>query len=458
MPIARGIRRLWRNEFTTLLTQGRSHDDLFDAEINGRRPGAPLTAEEESYYQRWHLPMTGFRNYWYPVMMSSDLTDRPTKRRLLGEDIAFWRDGGKAYALADRCPHRGASLSQGHVRFPGKGTITCPYHGWTFDGKGELRACIQEGPDSPMIGKVHTKVYPVEDRLGVVWVWIGDLEPVPVEEDLPVALKQPGVVNFIHFTPVWRTNWCVLFDNFIDGLHAPYLHRASPQFLLRKLPWRTIGAEPHFDAIEHDGKVLEAPHDGKPGQKRVDQAVFPGLGKFPRRKWWRRLGTRRSPTENFVPGFRPRSFLHGLPSWIHTVHEDQYFTQFIIPIDRDHLYNMCAMTGRHTFSSRLFWTLYYPIYQITHDTLFVGQDHRVLRGTRPGRERLSPWDQDIVRWRKFAVLNARGYWQGGRLGGDGEAANGEAADGLGPDGATLDAAGQNGHGAEAAATAAPTRP
>jgi phenylpropionate dioxygenase-like ring-hydroxylating dioxygenase large terminal subunit len=412
MTIARGLKRLWHNEWSTLLTQGGSHEALFEGEINGRPPGAPLTAEEAAYYQRWRLPEQGFRNYWYPVMMSRHLSSRPAKRRLLGENIVFWRDAGKAHALADRCPHRGASLAAGHVRFPGTGTITCPYHGWTFDGCGNLRACIQEGPESRMVGKVRTKAYPVEERLGVVWVWIGDLEPVPVEEDLPVAMTVPGVHNFIHFTPVWRTNWCLLFDNFIDGLHAPYLHRTSPQFLLHKLPYRTIGVEPYFDSVDHDGRVLEAPHERKPGQVSTDQAEYPGLGKFPRRKWWRKLPSRRAPTENFVPGYQPSSFLHGLPSWIHTVHEDNYFTQFIIPIDRDHLYNMCTMSGRFPKKERRWWTLYYPIYRVTHDTMFIGQDHRVLRETKPGPERLSAWDQDIIQWRKFAVENARGYNQG----------------------------------------------
>ena len=113
-----------------------------------------------------------------------------------------------------------------------------------------------------------------------------------------------------------------------------------------------------------------------------------------------------------MPGFQPRSFLHGLPSYIHTVHEEQYFTQFIIPIDRDHLYSMCAMSGKHTKRTRRWWTFYYPIFCVTHDTLFIGQDHRVLRETKLGRERLSAWDQDLIRWRKFAVENARGYNQG----------------------------------------------
>jgi phenylpropionate dioxygenase-like ring-hydroxylating dioxygenase large terminal subunit len=406
-----GIRRLVHNELTTLLTQGRSHESLFDQEINGRPAGAPRSAEEQSYFRHWQLPELGFRNYWYPVMLGRHLGRRPIKRRLLGEDIVLWRDGGKAHALANRCPHRGASLARGHVRFPGSGTISCPYHGWTFDGTGQLRACIQEGPASPMVGKVRTKAYPVEERLGVVWVWIGDIEPVPVEEDLPVAMKVPGVVNFIHFTTVWDTNWTLLFDNFPDSYHVTYVHRTSPKFLLHTVPVGGIPmGEDGLQFIDHDGKILEAARPrGHARPKPAHQVEYPGLGKFPRHQWWRVMAPRRRPTHNFVPGFEPDSFLHGMPPYIHTVHEDQYFTQFIIPIDRDHLYSMCAMTGKHTSRSRLWWSLYYNLYRISHDRLFIGQDHRITRHTTPGPERLSAYDREVVIWRRWAVQNARGY-------------------------------------------------
>ena len=144
------LRQLFKNELFTLLTQGETHESLFEKEIHGRAPEPPLPEEARRHLERWNIPEQGFRNYWYPVMLSSQLKKRPVKRRLLGEDIVFWRDGGKVHALADRCPHRGASLSRGHIRFPGSGTITCPYHGWTYDGTGQLRACIQEGPLSVM--------------------------------------------------------------------------------------------------------------------------------------------------------------------------------------------------------------------------------------------------------------------------------------------------------------------
>ena len=404
------LRRLTKNSLMTLLTQERTHEEFFENEIHGYAPQPPLSEDARRHLERWHMPEQGFRNYWYPVMMSSDLAKRPVKRRLLGEDIAFWRDGGKVNAIADRCPHRGASLSTGRMRFPGSGTLSCPYHGWTFDGAGQLRACIQEGPNSLMPAKVKTKAYPVEERYGVVWAWVGDMEPVSLDEDLPIAMKVPEATSLVHFTGVWSTNWAFLFDNFIDGLHAPYLHRLSPQFLLRRLQYRAVDGRPHFQFAEHDGKILEASHvRAKNTDGLVFQMEFPGLGKFPVNNWWRVRSPKTKPKNNFIPGVAPGSFLHVLPSYVQTVHKTLYFTQFIIPMDRYHLYNMCAITGNLEGIDKLWWKFYFKIFSITHDKLFIGQDHRVLRSSTFGPERLSPLDQDIIYWRKFAVRNARGY-------------------------------------------------
>jgi phenylpropionate dioxygenase-like ring-hydroxylating dioxygenase large terminal subunit len=265
-----------------------------------------------------------------------------------------------------------------------------------------------------MPSKVKTKAYPVEERLNVIWVWIGDMEAVPIEEDLPVAMKIPGVANLIHFTKVWNNNWSLLFDNFIDGLHAPYLHRLSPQFLLRKLAFRALDGRPHFQFVEHDGKLLECAHTRGAQRPEARQGLvfemeYPGVGKFPHNEWWRFRGPKMRPKENFLPGIPPGSFVHGLPSYVHTVHKDLYFTQFIIPVDRYHLYNMCALTGHLDGMRKLAWRLYYNIFSVTHDRIFIGQDTRVLRYSTFGPERLSPLDQDIIYWRKFAVRNARGY-------------------------------------------------
>jgi hypothetical protein len=95
--------------------------------------------------------------------------------------------------------------------------------------------------------------------------------------------------------------------------------------------------------VEH-GQTLEYDPRVKPGQARVDQMEFPGLGTFPRHKWWRFRVQRARPRQSLIPGFEPGSFINGLPGYIDVVNRGHRFVQFIIPIDRDHLYNMMVVT------------------------------------------------------------------------------------------------------------------
>jgi hypothetical protein len=80
---------------------------------------------------------------------------------------------------------------------------------------------------------------------------------------------------------------------------------------------------------------------------------------------------------------------------------------------------MCALTGEFKGFQKWAWRFYYKIFSITHDRLFIGQDHRVLRYSTFGPEHLSPLDQDVVYWRKFAVRNARGYMKDQKTNGKG---------------------------------------
>ena len=93
----------------------------------------------------------GLAEYWYPVIQSRKLSRRKgVGLTLLGREVALFRDGGTAYAMENRCPHRGVQLHPSRCDFPG--TRTCPYHGWVFDLKtGALRAALTDGPDSPVV-------------------------------------------------------------------------------------------------------------------------------------------------------------------------------------------------------------------------------------------------------------------------------------------------------------------
>src|SRR5262245_26962007 len=98
-------------------------------------------------YERDGVPALGFRNYWYPALGSGALGRKPRRVTMLGENVVLFRESGKLFALQDRCAHRGARLSLGRCEFPSTGTITCSYHGWTYDGRtGQCLAKLMEGP------------------------------------------------------------------------------------------------------------------------------------------------------------------------------------------------------------------------------------------------------------------------------------------------------------------------
>ena len=74
------------------------------------------------------------RRYWHPVGVAADITTRPQKVRVLGEDLILFRDGeGRPGLLYPRCGHRGTTLYYGKVESSG---IRCCYHGWLFEVEG----------------------------------------------------------------------------------------------------------------------------------------------------------------------------------------------------------------------------------------------------------------------------------------------------------------------------------
>ena len=138
---------------------------------------------------RTEIPLLGLRNYWYPAIAAWRIRRKPKAISLLGEKIVLFRDNGKIFALADRCSHRGAPLSMGKCLYPGSGTVSCPYHGWTFNGgTGKLVAKLMEGSETPLPARAAVKSYPVHQHAGFVWVFVGDMEPVPFETDLPECI------------------------------------------------------------------------------------------------------------------------------------------------------------------------------------------------------------------------------------------------------------------------------
>ena len=164
------------------------------------------------------------RRYWHPVSIAAGLTEKePTKCvRVLGEDLVLFRDKkGNVGLVADRCPHRGASLSYGRVE--GRG-IACAYHGWLFDTKGDCLETPAEPAESKFHLTVKVKSYPVQKFVGLYWTYMGP-QPVPFIPKYDVWVRKDGRRRLI-VQPQLDCNWFQAMENSVDPSHLQILHQS----------------------------------------------------------------------------------------------------------------------------------------------------------------------------------------------------------------------------------------
>jgi phenylpropionate dioxygenase-like ring-hydroxylating dioxygenase large terminal subunit len=187
------------------------------------------------------------RRYWQPIAESARLKDLPQKVRVLGEDLVLFRDRqGRAGLLYPRCMHRGTTLYYGRVEDQG---IRCCYHGWLFDVEGR---CLDQ-PCEPDGGRHRDQVrqpwYPVAERYGLVFAYLGPPDKRPV---LP---RYDNLENVTAAEELWSTvsgfgstgdaslavvpySWLHMNDNIMDPFHVHVLHATMsviqfhPQFAL----------------------------------------------------------------------------------------------------------------------------------------------------------------------------------------------------------------------------------
>src|SRR5271154_100946 len=134
--------------------------------------GVSAAAHLQSQDRRAQTPPLGLREYWYPLVPDRRVPrKKPLFWKMLGDELVLFRNKeGEVKALTDVCPHRGASLAKGKCFF--EGTVSCPYHGATFNENGECVAFIPEGPDSKMANNKRHKArtYPTQTLKG--WVFV----------------------------------------------------------------------------------------------------------------------------------------------------------------------------------------------------------------------------------------------------------------------------------------------
>ena len=95
-----------------------------------------VTYYHYNIFPRLEYPNDKGQLTWYPIGFSKDFGIKPRQVTIRDTNYVVWKDKLVYYGIRDCCSHQGSSFLLGETC---KNTISCPYHGYIFDGSnGEL--------------------------------------------------------------------------------------------------------------------------------------------------------------------------------------------------------------------------------------------------------------------------------------------------------------------------------
>jgi len=231
-----------------------------------------------------------FRSYWIPALLAAELADNncpPVRVKLLSERLVAFRDSQGRLGLIDEfCAHRGVSLWFGRNEENG---LRCAYHGWKYDHTGQCVEVPSEPVESGICKKIKLKSYPLVERGGVLWTYMGQPDKQPQLPEWEFALV-PAEQSFIS-KRIQESNWLQAMEGGIDSSHVSFLHRgdldSDPLFRGAKAnQYNLRDARPVFEVVESPGGLfIGARRDAENGDYywRITQWVMPSFTMIPPR-------------------------------------------------------------------------------------------------------------------------------------------------------------------------------
>ena len=183
--------------------------------------------------------------------------------------IVVRKSGNEIGVLVNRCAHRGATVCA-----EGRGNterFVCPYHGWSYDRGGALRAVpVPGGYRKESLSGLGLKAVPrVSLYRGFLFASLAATGP-SLEEFLGPAKssfddfvdRAPGgeleVAGGV-FKHVYNGNWKLMLENHLDGVHPAYVHASSIAAARGAPEPGSPGSEHYFDIAVRQMRQNGAP-------------------------------------------------------------------------------------------------------------------------------------------------------------------------------------------------------
>jgi phenylpropionate dioxygenase-like ring-hydroxylating dioxygenase large terminal subunit len=140
-------------------------------------------------------------------------------------------------AFVNVCRHRGHEVASGCGR---RETLQCPYHAWTYDLDGSLRAAPRSERE-PGFERSDWSLRPVlVDTWGPLVFVNPDLDAAPLHDtlgELPRELAERGLdldgLSYRGRSREWvvEANWKLVVENFLECYHCPVAHKSFSRLI-----------------------------------------------------------------------------------------------------------------------------------------------------------------------------------------------------------------------------------
>ena len=179
-----------------------------------------------------------FGGGWFCIAFASDVAApgdlMPVD--MMGTALLLVRTGGgDIRCFHNVCRHRGVRL----VERPesGRKVVRCPYHSWTYDLEGRLRATPHIGGvdrhSAPGFRKRERGLFPVRTGVWLDMVFADLSGDAPALEDwlapllerwrdFPLARYRPAEADPVRFR--LEANWKLAVENYCEAYHLPWVH------------------------------------------------------------------------------------------------------------------------------------------------------------------------------------------------------------------------------------------
>jgi Rieske 2Fe-2S family protein len=193
----------------------------------------PSTYYFDPAHHARELQRVWYRNWIY--LCRADTLADPLAYRVFeigDQQVLLLRDEtGVLRAFHNTCRHRGAVLCRHDQGTLKTRRLTCPYHNWTYNLRGELVGVPSHGRAVP----IELKDFPLYDLRVEIWggfVYVSlagantpKLRPF-FDEDLEALANWPLAslaVGHTH-TRIIECNWKIFWENYSECLHCPNVH------------------------------------------------------------------------------------------------------------------------------------------------------------------------------------------------------------------------------------------